>query len=259
MPNPFDQFDQPATAGGNPFDQFAPAPAAQPETPGFVGALTRGFKRSLPETKGLLAGAGAAVAGAVGADGVRDKLLRTYQDIQQQEVAPLANQSGFIDSVTGDGSLREWAGDTLGNFAGQAVQSLAAGAAGAVVGSAVPGAGTVAGGVGGLVARTAAKDMVESAVGRMVANGVAKDAAEKLVLRRMGGAALATTGLNVGQEVGIGYTGRAEDAAAAGEDLTRTDALRAIGYGIPAGLLDTATEAFTAGKLMRARQIRPIA
>lgn len=257
MPNPFDQFDQPATAGGNPFDQFSPAPAAQPETPGFVGALTRGFKRSLPETKGLLAGAGAAVAGAVGADGVRDKLLRTYQDIQQQEVAPLANQSGFIDSVTGDGSLREWAGDTLGNFAGQAVQSLAAGAAGAVVGSAVPGAGTVAGGVGGLVARTAAKDMVEGAVAKMVANGVAKDAAEKLVLRRMGGAALATTGLNVGQEIGIGYTGRAEDAAAAGEDLNRADALRAIGFGVPAGLLDTAAEAFTAGKLMRGASNSP--
>lgn len=257
MANPFDQFDQPAapTAGGNPFDQFAPA--AAPEKPGFVGALTRGFKRTLPETKGLLAGAGAAVAGAVGADGVRDKLLRTYQDIQQNEVAPLASQSGFIDSVQGDGSLTEWAGDVFGNFGGQAVQSLAAGAAGALVGSAVPGAGTVAGGVGGLVARTGAKKLVEGAVANMVARGVAKDAAEKLVLRRMGGAALANSGLNIAQEVGIGFTERAQDAQAAGEELTRADALRAIAYGIPAGLLDTATEAFTAGKLMRGASSSP--
>lgn len=257
MANRFAEMVERESATQNRFSNLTEAPAAQPEKPGFVGALTRGFKRTLPETTSVLTGTGAVVAGAVGADGVRDKLLRTYQDIQQNEVAPLANQSGFIDAVTGNGSLSEWAGDTLGNFAGQAVQSLAAAAAGAIVGSAVPVAGTVAGGVGGLVVRTAAKDMVERAVANMVAKGVAKDAAEKLVLRRMGGAALATTGLNTAQEVGIGFTERAQDAQAAGEELTRADALRAIAYGIPAGLLDTATEAFTAGKLMRGASSSP--
>lgn len=225
--------------------------AAHVPEPSFTGAMAKGFKRSLPETKSLLAGAGAAAAGAVGLDGVRDKLLDTYQGIQQNEVAPLQAKTGFIDAVTGDGSLKEWAGDTLGNFGGQALQSVAAAGAGALVGSAVPGAGTVAGGVGGLLFKAGAKEMVTDAVGRMVAKGVAKDVAEQTALRRLGGAAVAGTGLNVGQEIGTGYTGRAEDAKQSGEQLTQTDALRAIGYGIPAGLVDTAAEALTGSRLMR--------
>jgi len=237
---------QPAAKKPGLFDHL---PDAEPV--GFTGAVARGFKRSLPETKSLLAGAGAAAAGAVGLDGVRDKLLDTYQGIQQNEVAPLQAKTGFIDAVTGDGSLKEWAGDTLGNFGGQALQSVAAAGAGALVGSLVPGAGTVAGGVGGLLFKAGAKEMVTDAVGRMVAKGVAKDVAEKTALRRLGGAAIAGTGLNVGQEIGTGYTGRAEDAKQSGEQLTQTDALRAIGYGIPAGLVDTAAEALTGSRLMR--------
>jgi len=239
---------RPALPDGFKWEAAAPSIA---EPPSFTGAVAKGFKRSLPETKSLLAGAGAAAAGAVGLDGVRDKLLDTYQGIQQNEVAPLQAKTGFIDAVTGDGSLKEWAGDTLGNFGGQALQSVAAAGAGALVGSAVPGAGTVAGGVGGLLFKAGAKEMVTDAVGRMVAKGVAKDVAEKTALRRLGGAAIAGTGLNVGQEIGTGYTGRAEDAKQSGEQLTQTDALRAIGYGIPAGLVDTAAEALTGSRLMR--------
>lgn len=109
-------------------------PDAAPEPVGFTGAVARGFKRSLPETKSLLYGAGAAVAGALGADGLRDSALENYQRIQREEVEPLANQQSFKRSLTGDGSFAEWAGDTIGNFGGQALQSAAIGAAGAAVG-----------------------------------------------------------------------------------------------------------------------------
>lgn len=222
----------------------------------FTGAMSRGFKRSLPETKSLLAGAGAAVAGAVGLDGVRDKLLDTSQQIQQEQVAPLAPKSGFIEAVTGDGSLKEWAGDTIGNFGGQALQSVAAAGAGALLGSAAPGAGTAAGAVGGLVGREALKRGVATGVGKMLTEKAATEAG-RTSLARMGGAALAPTALNIGQETGIAYTGRAEDAAAAGEELNTQDALRAMGYGTAAGLVDTGAEAFAAGKLLNGISASP--
>lgn len=250
-------------------------PAAKTEEPvGFTGAVARGFKRSLPETKSLLYGAGAAVAGALGADGLRDSALENYQRIQREEVEPLANQQSFKRSLSGDGSFAEWAGDVVGNFSGQALQSAAIGAAGAAVGGgagapaggvgAAPGAviGGVAGTVGSVVARGAIKKAITESVEKLVADqvkkGVGREAAEaagrvalQRKLQQTGGAALTTAALNTGQEIGIGYTGRATDAAEAGEELTRKDALRAIGWGIPAGLLDTASEAVLAGRAVK--------
>lgn len=235
---------------------------------GFGDAFTRGFKRTLPETKGLLYGAGAAIAGAVGADGLRDAGLENYQRIQREEVAPLQSGATFKRVLSGEDSAGEWAGDVLGNFAGQALQSVATGVAGAAVGSAAPGAGTVVGGVGGLVARGAAKKAIESQARKMIAEQVAKGATREVAeaaagaatqrtLRKLGGAALATGALNVGQETGISYTGRAEDAAATGEQLDQGDALRAIGAGAVAGSLDTAAEAIGAGRILRGASASP--
>lgn len=245
-------------------------PAAKEEPVGFTGALARGFKRSLPETESLLYGAGAAGAGLVGADSLRDSALKNYQRVQRDDVQPLQGQATFKRVLSGDSSLGEYAGDVIGNFAGQGLQSAAVGAAGALAGGAlgapaagvgaVPGA--VVGGVGGLLARGAARkaitNSVEKLIAQQVAKGATRDAAEaagSALLRRrlgqLGGGAIASTGLNAAQEVGIGYTGRAEDAAAAGEPLTAGDAARAIGWGIPAGLVDTAAEGLAVGRLLR--------
>lgn len=245
-------------------------PAAKEEPVGFTGALARGFKRSLPETESLLYGAGAAAAGLAGADSLRDSALKNYQRVQRDDVQPLQGQATFKRVLSGDSSLGEYAGDVIGNFAGQGLQSAAVGAAGALAGGAlgapaagvgaVPGA--VVGGVGGLLARGAARkaitNSVEKLIAQQVAKGATRDAAEaagSAMLRRrlgqLGGGAIASTGLNAAQEVGIGYTGRAEDAAAAGEPLTAGDAARAIGWGIPAGLVDTASEGLAVGRLLR--------
>ena len=270
--NPFDQFDAPATpsATGNPFDAFdtaKPPPLTRAE-PSFLGAAAKGFKRSLPETKSLLVGSGALLAQYAGAEGTRDALLSAHQDIEKQQVEPLAPRTGFIDAVTGDGSLKEWAGDTLGNFAGQALQSVAAAGAGALIGSTVPGVGNAAGAVGGLVARGAVKEGVEKGVQALVRqqieNGVAREAAEaagdaarRQALQRLGGGVAAPAALNIGQETGIAFTDRAADAQAAGVPLTNEDATRALGYGTAAGLLDTAAEAFAAGRALKGASEAP--
>lgn len=270
--NPFDQFDAPATpsATGNPFDAFdtaKPPPLTRAE-PSFLGAAAKGFKRSLPETKSLLVGSGALLAQYAGAEGTRDALLSAHQDIEKQQVEPLAPRTGFIDAVTGDGSLKEWAGDTLGNFAGQALQSVAAAGAGALIGSTVPGVGNAAGAVGGLVARGAVKEGVEKGVQALVRQqiekGVAREAAEaagdaarRKALQRLGGGVAAPAALNVGQETGIAFTDRAADAQAAGVPLTNEDATRALGYGTAAGLLDTAAEVFAAGRALKGASEAP--
>lgn len=234
----------------------SPAPAQAAARPqisqptGFVDSAVHGFKRALPETKSLLAGSAAAAAGAVGADRVRDAALGYYRDVQANEVEPLANQATFVRSLKGETSLGQWAGDTLGNFAGQAVQSLAAAGAGAALGSVVPGAGTAGGAVTGLVAKPLVRKLVGKEVAKMAAEGAAKKEVGRAVLRRAGMVA-APAALNIGQETGIAYTGRADDAAAAGETLGQGDAFRAIAAGVPAGLLDTAAEGLVATRMMR--------
>jgi|GEM_PF-7112011 len=246
-------------------DPFSVSIAAKPTEPtGFGSAFSQGFKRSLPETQSLLYGATAALGGAVGADSVRDWGLKHYQRIHDNEVAPLANQNTFQGSVKGDHSLGQWAGDTLGNFAGQGLQSAAAGLAGAIIGGANPTGpvGATVGGIGGVIAKEGGKKLIQRQVRQLmkeqVAAGASRTAARqagndlaKRRLAQMGGGALASTGLNIGQEIGIGYSQRAQDAQAAGEALTRQDALRAIGWGIPAGLVDSAAEIVTAGRLLR--------
>lgn len=247
------------------FDSAPPLTRAEPS---FLGAAARGFKRSLPETKSLLVGSGALLAQYAGAEGTRDALLSAYQDIEKQQVEPLAPRTGFIDAVTGDGSLKEWAGDTLGNFAGQALQSVAAAGAGALIGTTVPGVGNAAGAVGGLVARGAVKEGVEKGVQALVRQqiekGVAREAAEaagdaarRKALQRLGGGVAAPAALNVGQETGIAFTDRAADAQAAGVPLTNEDATRALGYGTAAGLLDTAAEVFAAGRALKGASEAP--
>lgn len=272
MTDLIDPFDAPAAA--RVVDPFASTPAAPATAPpkkastGFLSAAARGFKRSLPETQSLLYGAGAALAGAVGADEWRDSALANYQRIQREQIDPLTGSATFKGVVSGDDSAGEWAGDVLGNFGGQALQSLATAAAGAAVGSAVPGAGTAAGAVGGLVARGAAKkviaESVESLVADQVRKGVARELAEaagKTALQRrlqqVGGATLASLGLNTAQEAGIAYTGRAEDAAAAGEALDAGDAWRALGAGAVAGAVDSAAESVGVGRLLQGASSSP--
>ncbi|MGO1073566.1 Eco57I restriction-modification methylase domain-containing protein [Lysobacter sp. CA199] len=269
MTDLIDPFDTPAATGVvDPFASAPAVPAQKKPATGFFSAAARGFKRSLPETQSLLYGAGAALAGGVGANGLRDSALANYQRIEREQIQPLQNEASFKGVLAGEDSAGEWAGDVLGNFGGQAVQSLATAAAGAAIGSAAPGAGTAAGAVGGLVARGAAKKLitesVESLVADQVRKGIGREAAEaagKVALQRrlqqIGGATVAGFGLNTAQEAGIAYTGRADDAAAAGETLDAGDAWRALGAGAVAGAVDSAAEGIGVGRLLKGASSSP--
>lgn len=255
------QWDEPAAVDSGKV-QWDPAPEQEADSPGLIGAAVRGFKRSLPETKSLVYGAGAAVAGAVGAEGLRDRALSRYREITQDEVAPQQGPS-FQDVREGKAGVGEYVGDVVGNFGGQAVQSGAVALAGAAAGSEVPGVGNLAGAVGGVLARGAVKKAITTQAERMLANQVAKGAVkegaeqaarqviERKLTRQLGAGAASSYGLNAAQEAGISYTGRADDAAAAGQDLTQADATRALGFGAVSGAVDTAAEGLAAGRLFR--------
>lgn len=246
--DPYSDHPAPSNRGALDFDPYSDTSGSDKPV-GILDAAARGFKRSLPETKSLLYGSLAAGAGLVGADGVRDWALGHYKDVQQNEIDPLANQHGIVDTVQGKGSVGEYVGDRLGNLAGQGLQSAAVSLAGAAAGSEVPIVGNVAGAVGGLLAKKTVEGAIKKKVASMLEQGIAKDVAEKAateagskLARGIGTGTLAQTGMNVGQEIGTAYTGRADDAAEAGQQLTKGDAARAILAGIPAGLLDTVAE-----------------
>jgi hypothetical protein len=271
MAGPWERYANNPPRPAKPWERYSQSTEpVHPKRPaGFGESFSQGFKRSLPETKSLLAGAGAAAAGAVGADGLRDAALDTYREIQEEEVAPNQNAPGFREAVVGDGSIRDWAGDTLGNFAGQALQSATTGLIGAGLSTVrKPGKGTITGAVGGFVAGSGIRGMIRQRAERMVAEQMAKgatrevaEAAGKQAARNMtsqiGGATLATTGLNIAQETGGTFAARAEDAAAAGEELNSTDALRAIGAGAVGGTLDTAAEMLGVGRFLKGASASP--
>lgn len=279
--DPFAASGEPARVASRPtltpvdHDPFAgaTAPASSADAPrvarkpaGVGEAFVRGFRRSLPETKMLAGGALAAAGGLVGADGVRDYGLEVYQRGKEQS-APDQGPS-FADVRHGDAGIGEYVGDVVGNFAGQGAQSLVAAGAGALAGSELPGAGTAAGAVGGLVARGAVKKAIageaEKLIAKRVTAGATREAAEaaagaatRKTLQRIGGGTAGAIAHNTALEVGTAYGGRADDAAAAGENLTQGDAARAFAFGVPAGFIDTAAEAVGAGRIFRGASASP--
>jgi hypothetical protein len=284
MPNYFDQFDEastpansnpaPVAAKPNAFDQFDPAPRVAKRPTGFIDAAVRGFKRSLPETKMLAGAALAAGGGLVGADSVRDYGLGVYNR-GKASTEPLQGPS-FQDVREGKAGVGEYVGDVVGNFGGQGLQSAVSAGAGALIGGAagseVPIAGNavgaVVGAVGGVVARGAVKKAVEHEAEKLIieqmAKGATREAAEaaaaaatKKTVQKIGGAALGGVAHNTALEIGTSYGGRADDAAAAGQQLDSGDAARAIAYGVPAGLADTAAEALQIGRVFHGMSASP--
>ncbi|HET6631518.1 MAG TPA: PLxRFG domain-containing protein [Rhodanobacteraceae bacterium] len=244
----------------------APAAQAQPTAkltrPDFTEAFSRGLKTTIPQDKELLGGAGIAAGQLIGSEGLTQGAAKLYRE-GKAEAEPFQGPS-LGDVIHGKAPFRNWAGNTLGNLSGQAIQSGIAGAVGAlaggVAGSEVPVAGTAAGsilgGIAGAVgekgAMALAREQAEKYLAEQAAKGVAKDIAEqgaKKIIHKAAvgeakrlGAFTGATIPNTVQEIGSAVQDRLQGGTKP-EDITTGQAAGAIAAGTAAGLIDTATEA----------------
>ncbi len=142
------------------------------------GEINRGVRSGTRRTMGLLAGAGGAIADAVGADDTAQSLYDTYR--KQENLAQL--NSGSTENFTDIDSV------------GSAVDWLAYN-----VGSQVPNMLSVAasGGLTGVLGKKVLGKVVERAIEKQVAAGVERVIAEKFVADRLKQAAV-KTGVAVG-------------------------------------------------------------
>lgn len=214
--------------------------------------FSRRFMDTFPETKALAAGAAAIVADAVGADSIRDSLLKTYKgtmDKVQETAKPSDSLSNVLE---GNGDFIDWLQAGAGYVTGQAVQSIAVGAAGFALGSAVPGAGNIAGGLAGLFSKETAKtglkkilanklqDYEKRALAKGVTEQAAREAAVSTVFKGIG----AATGLqifNFTQELGSIYPEALEESAKTGEEYSLG---RIFGAAALAASLDTLSDIY---------------
>ncbi|GEM_PF-506875 len=238
---------------------------------GFGTSFKRGLQQTIPQDQELLGAAGIAAGQLIDSPKLTRYGASLYRYGKKQG-EPLAGPS-LEDVFKGKAKFGDWAGSTLGNLSGQALQSaitaLGGAAIGGTVGSGVPGAGNVAGaitgGAAGLVGKKAllheARQLAERYVENQLAKGVSKDVAEagaaKLIrdagtaeARKLGGV-LGATGLNSALETGQAVENRL-DQGVNPQDISRGQAAQAVGAGIVAGSIDTAAEAINLGRFLHA-------
>lgn len=153
-----------------------PAKAATPSN--WFNEGTAAFSRGFDELQQMGYGAGALAASWIGWDGARDAFMKGYDyNTKQIEQNPETVKS-YEDINDFDSAIR-YGASAIGGFAPLVGQSLATGVIGAAIGtSAEPGGGTVAGGVAGLVARKAVKNLLASEVKNLIGEGVTKELGE---------------------------------------------------------------------------------
>lgn len=231
--------------------------------PGFGGEFAGAFGSAIDELQasgyalGALAAHGAKEIGVPGAEPIRNNLLSLMTE-QQQEAAQYQPSVGSYEKISGEHPIEDTARYLTygaGTVAPSMIQAAASGIAGAgigaLAGSAVePGGGTAVGAVGGALAGLAEKRLAQKVLSKWIESGV-KDVtldiaaktltkseiageAKRLAIEYGGQAALGAS--SVGQEIGSIYAD-APDAPMA-----------AVGYGIPAGLLDVLPESYVVSR-----------
>lgn len=231
--------------------------------PGFGAEFAGSFGSAIDELQasgyalGALAAEGAQRIGIPGAEPVRNNLLRLMRE-QQAEAEEFRPSVPSLTQISGEHPFEDTARFLTygaGTIGPSLLQSLAAAVAGAAGGSAVaPGPGTVTGAVGGAILGLAERKLAQKTVSKLLERGIAtvtlEEAAKALPreaivseARRLAleyGAKGALALSSIGSEIGSIY---AENPEAPGA---------AIGFGIPAGLLDILPETMIAGRILGA-------
>ena len=143
-----------------------------PDKPPLGAEVRMGFQRGMQSLAGSAEGAGALAADYVGANSLRDYLLRKYQDNAQQESANPATV-GKLEDIHGVSDAARYALGKAGELLPSVGEAVLAGGIGSLAGTAVePGGGTVAGGAIGLeegiLGRQAAKSILKAGVSKLI-------------------------------------------------------------------------------------------
>ena len=212
----------------------------------------RRFSDTFTETKALAAGTAAFVADVFGADKIRDNFLKSYSGTMKQVEARSKESDSLSNVLEGNGDFIDWLQAGAGYVAGQAVQTVAAAGAGAILGSAAPGAGTIAGGLTGLFGKEGVKTGLKkilseklqayeaAALARGATEQAARQAAVQTAFRGLG-AATAVQTLNLTQELGSIFPDAVEEAAKTGEEYSLG---RVFASAVAASGIDTLTDIY---------------
>lgn len=136
----------------------------------FLKGAERGLRGLQSTAMGGVGLALDAVPGEVGfVEDWKQSALKAATEYGEKAAAPrLAPREPEFKNVETLGQLADYSGALFGEAAPSIAESIVVGAAGALAGSAVPGPGTVAGGITGIIGKTAAKKVLKDAVNKKI-------------------------------------------------------------------------------------------
>lgn len=228
-----------------------------------MGEVGRGVSRGISGLKSTAYGAAALAADVVPgtfADPVRDAMIRRYKAAQEEagarDVVAAVPSYKNVEDVS---DAARYAAGLIGEAVPSIVESVGTGIVGAVAGTAVePGGGTVAGGIGGLIGKQAAKRLIAKKIAGYTAEeieeaalkGVGSEALKQLVraetkaIAAGAGAAIANTINSYGLSAGEIYGDLATNPNVNPEDALGI----ALTAAVPAAIADTALPSYVLKK-----------
>jgi hypothetical protein len=129
--------------------------------------FTHGFSRSKNQLQQTLFGVGAMVSDIAGTDTITELMAQAAEDQDKEIQQTPSNYTKTSDIDSFDGLMR-YAFGGFGELGANAVESLATGAVGGLLGSSVGPEGTVAGGIAGLIGKKAARELIQEGVEKFV-------------------------------------------------------------------------------------------
>jgi hypothetical protein len=200
--------------------------------------------------------ASAAIGQATGNEQETQKRFEKSQELGTQAEPFRKGRPTDIESIKSFGDFIDYSKFQLGNMVPSALESLGAmaigGLAGAVTGSAIPVAGTAAGGVGGAAAgffgKVAMKKYAEKKIGEYLAKGMTKELAEKKTKQAIG----ATVGANLTNFANSYVQGVGEIYGETFDENTKKGDLMSTFLGsVPYAALDSFVEMSLLGKSLK--------
>jgi hypothetical protein len=211
-----------------------PAPAPEPVVsapPADENNFTRNFKKALYQAKQTGYGAAALIGDTVGNEAIKTFGLEGYKDVEKDVQKYSAANDSFTYAISKDGSIAQWMTGAAGYLSGQVLESGAAALAGAAIGSALPGAGTLGGAVVGTIQKEAVKAGIRGKIASMVekqyASKLAAGMTEEAAAKAIGASLMGTIGANAGnflfnatQELGSIYGEAIQESAKTGQEYS---------------------------------------
>lgn len=167
---PKSQFSDEFRAMDSKYETGLPTIKSAPFKPeSWWGETSAGLSRGFDSLNQVLYGGGALAADYLGLDGVKNWMLEGVEENQRAMEENPASIASYDDVKDFDSGMRYFLGH-LGQGAPMLAESAATGLIGAAIGTGVatPGAGTLVGGLSGMVGRQAVKELIKTGLERTI-------------------------------------------------------------------------------------------